>query len=91
MKILPLKLRKNGFDYSQVLRGRRSCIYRQAVTPEINYFEVFIIISKPKRDIFGKTIPAKEVFPCNENFGDTAWSCRTYNRAKQRFDELESA
>ena len=90
MITLPLNLRKNGFAYTQLLRGRKSAIYRQEVTPEVSYFEVFLIRSKPERSILGKIIPAKEVFPADEDFGSTAWSCRTYENALKRFNDLET-
>jgi hypothetical protein len=43
---------------------------------------------KPDKNLFGKSYPAKEVFPGNENFGRNAWSCRTFEQAKIRFDRL---
>lgn len=89
MKRLPENLRKNGFSYTLVLRGKRSCIYRQEVTVNMHYYEAFVIKVKPAKEIFGKSLPEREVFPANEDFGESAWSCRTLKRAKIRFIELE--
>jgi len=89
MKTLPLKLRKNGLDYTQVLRGERSCIYEVHVSPTLSRYEVFLIKVKPSKMIFGKEVPAHERFPGSEDFSKWAWCCWDYNSAKHRFDELE--
>jgi len=86
---VPLKLTKNGFTYTQVLRGRRSCLYEQHVTPRIKQFEVFIIRISPEREICGKLILERERFPGNEDFGFWAWSYWTMEEARAKFDELE--
>ena len=89
---LPLKLSKNGFNYTQVLRGERSCVYEQMYFEEqgIKYYEVFLIKIQPQRKAFDKEYPAKERFPNDEAFGKWAWSFRNYEDAKWRFDELET-
>jgi len=89
VKTLPLTLCINGFNYTQILKGERSFIYRQDVTPEIKQFEVFKLMIKPAKILFGKEIPEREVFPSGANFGETAWSFRSYDIAKWRYDELE--
>ncbi len=85
---LPANLRKNGFDYALVLLGIRSCIYRQYVTPGIEYYEVFLIQIKPEWNINGKIIPAHEASPGNEDFGKSAWVYRSYEKALQKLKEL---
>jgi hypothetical protein len=89
MLTLPNILRKNGFTYTKILRGERSCIYEQRVAENLKYHEVFVVKIKP-RQVFenGKTYPKREVFPSNEEFGKTAWSFRTLNEALVRFKEL---
>jgi hypothetical protein len=89
MKTIPLKLRKNGFNYTQVLRGKISCIYEQEVSPKTKRYEVFLIKVKPERKLNNKVLPATEMFPHNEAFGGWAWSCFTYEKAKLKFDDLE--
>lgn len=89
MKALPPKIRKNGFDYTQVLRGRRSCIYEQRLHGKIIAYEVFIIKTSPQRRIMGKWIEEKELFPHNEAFGKWAWACRTLENARAKYSELE--
>ncbi|MFC2121112.1 hypothetical protein ACFLTI_05910 [Bacteroidota bacterium] len=94
VKTLPEKLKKNGFEYTQVLRGKKSCIYSQKVTEDMTYFEVFQIKVKPRRKIVVdgeviREIEAKEIFPNDEAFGYWAWSIKLYENALKKFKELE--
>lgn len=91
IKTLPSKLRKNGFDYTLILRGERTCIYEQRVTKGISYYEVFLLKLKPEKKVLEKIIPAGERFPHNEAFGKWAWSFRSYYDALRKYDELEQA
>ena len=91
MIILPLKLRKNGYNYTLVSRGKRSCLYAQEVSPGRSYYEVFLIKIKPEHEFNGATLPAKEWFPPNESFGKWAWSYQTYERAMKAYDRLEES
>jgi len=88
MQILPVILRKNGFDYSQVLRDEKKAIYCQHVTPNLEYFEVFKIQTHLERVFKGGTIPAGESFPSNEGFGVTAWTYRTLEKAMVKYNTL---
>ena len=81
MKTLRLKLRKNGFDYVQVLRGRGYAIYEQRVCKDVRYFELFKIKVKPERTVCGKKLEASEIFPSNESFGYWAWTYPTLKKA----------
>jgi hypothetical protein len=89
MKTLPIILRKNGFVYVQVLRGNRSCIYEQRVTESVSYFEVFLLKIQPARKIGNKFLEPREIFPHNEAFGYWAWSFRKFEKALQKFNEIE--
>ncbi len=86
---LPLKLRKNGFNYNQVLRGLRSCLYRQRLIEKIDAYEVFKIRIRSARYIQGKFLQAKERFPADEDFGKFAWTYTNFENAKKKYDELE--
>ena len=88
MRPLPLKLRKNGSDYTQLLREGRLCIYERMVVEDLKYYEVFIVQVKPERSLFGKDYSACEVFPRNEDFGKTAWCCQNFEQALYRFNGL---
>jgi hypothetical protein len=83
-------MRKNSYTYVLYRRGKRSCVYEQKLTELRSVYEVFIIqISRNRILPDGSTGVAKEVFPHNEAFGKTAWSCTTLERALIRFNELE--
>lgn len=91
MKPLPLTLRKNGFDYTQVQRGRRACIYAQGSKDNHKeYFEVFQIRTKKEELYRNKIFQAREIFPPDSAFGFWAWSFMDYNKATLKFQELEN-
>jgi len=89
--VLALKptVRKNGFTYTQVCRGARSCVYAQHVTPIVTYYEVFLIKVSQECYIDGKLIETRERFPGNEDFGLTAWTYRSLKEAEEKFEKLE--
>jgi hypothetical protein len=93
MKALFNKSRKNGFVYTQVCLGQNACIYRQQVSPQISYFEVFRIKVRKERIIqfkgVEKKIDAGEIWPSNEAFGRWAWTYRTLDKAMIKYNELE--
>ncbi len=89
MKPLPLKLRKNGFDYVQVLRGEKSCIYEQWGQGNLIAYEVFLIRVRPRRKIKETWLEASEKFPADEDFGYSAWCHKTWEGAIERFNKLE--
>lgn len=84
-----MTLRKNGFTYTQVLRGQRSLIYRQTYTENVVYYEVFTIKVRKEGMRFGKIWPEQEVFPGNEDFGKCAWTFRNLESAIKKFEALE--
>ncbi len=93
MMTLESKIRKNGFVYELVERNDRVAIYAQYIEDEIIAYEVFIIRNRKEsvRKVGDKTFTYSggEKFPCNEDFGYTAYTCRTLERARSRFAELD--
>ncbi len=90
MKPLPHIMRKNGFTYTQVRRGVKSCIYVQGVSENTACYEVFLIKITLGHQFKGKIIEAHERFPHNEAFGKWAWTFKSYEGALERFNELEA-
>ena len=86
---LPQKLQKNGFDYVQVLRGVKACIYEQWYKENIIAYEVFLIWVKRRRPMKEIWLEAREKFPVNEDFGKSAWTQNTWEGALNRFNALE--
>ena len=89
IKSLPLKLRKNKFNYTHIIRGEKACIYAQEVTKTVTCYEVFKIKVIPERKVYGRIIKAHEKFPHDEAFGYWAWSYRDYDKALEKFNKLE--
>jgi len=87
---LPDEIRKNGFRYTKVLKGDKSYIFCQYVTPDTVYFEVFKIRVRKETMFKGKKIPAGHRFPNDEAFGIWAWTYSNYDLAKRKFNELEN-
>lgn len=90
MKQLETVLIKNKFVYKQVKRNKNKAIYSQHYQENgpIVAYEVFKIKQRKATVIYGKEYPAQEVFPADNNFGYTAWSCRTLQRAEEKFEEI---
>lgn len=88
MITLPIKLRKNGCNYKQVLRNGKGAIYQQMVDEKTAYFEIFLIRVRPERIIKGKLIPSAEVWPNNESFGKSSWTYPTMQQAIIKFLSL---
>jgi len=88
-KPLSPTLRKNGFAYTLVLRDEHRAIYWQHVCENCQYYEVFKIRIRPETIFKGKPIPEREVFPTDSDFGITAWSFPSYEKALQKFNSLQ--
>ena len=89
MKPLPTIMRKNGFIYTQVCRGQKSCVYAQGVSEDEVYYEVFLIKIRPARPFKGQIIEEHERFPHNEAFGAWAWNFPSREKALEKFEKLE--
>ena len=89
MKLLENKIRKNRFDYNLVKRTTSSAIYSQHHEGDIISYEVFKVKKVKSVEMFGNLVEAHEKFPSDNDFGITAWSCRTLEKANERFVTLE--
>lgn len=81
MKNLPLKIRKNGFNYFQVIRGGGYALYEQRISENERYYELFEIRIRPERELNGELLEAREAFPHDEAFGSWAWTYPTLREA----------
>lgn len=84
------QLRYHGFNYTQICRGTRSCLYRHTYQGKTVGFEVFIITNQPEIILNGIFYPARERWPKDEDFGKSAWSFISYEEASKRFMQLET-
>lgn len=92
MELLKEEIQKNGYLYKLYKRGDKAMIYEQTYPDDgsICSYEVFKIrIDKPKV-IFGISLPEREKFPGNEDFGKWAWAVTDLNKAMEKFETIES-
>jgi hypothetical protein len=82
---LPQKTRKNGYNYVLIHRGTKYVIYSQWYGKAVIGYEVMLIRTKPARFIKGFFLQAREAFASNEDFGRSAWSFKTLEKAMQWF------
>lgn len=90
MKELNKTINKNGFEYHQINKGQNAYIYEQIVAPGVIYYEVFFKQGRPEELIKDKLYPEREVFPKDEDFGYSAWTMRSYDKARKKFNAIES-
>lgn len=92
METLNTTIRKNGFVYEMIKRNNYFAIYAQYIEDEIIAYEVFRVkIQKPRVGKFAGVeiqFVEKELFPNNEDFGYTAFTCRNLEKAEKRFGEM---
>lgn len=74
---LPLKIKKNGFLFFQLIRTGNFAVYRQIKNNRIIGYEVFKIRKIKESSFFGKHYPAQEMMPGIECFGLDSWSLGT--------------
>ena len=83
------KIKRKGYDYVQVLRGKKTCIYSQWYKGNIIAYEVMSIRIRPGRWINELWIEAREKFPGDEDFGYYAWTYCSMEKAREKFNALE--
>lgn len=88
---LPYELRKNRFDYKLVKRTKEVAMYAQYNddgSGRILAYEVFRITWKKGAVINSVEILPGEKFPGDGDFGKTAYSNTSLERAEKRYQEL---
>lgn len=88
MRALPLNKQYNGYNYTQVVRNGKAAIYEQTVGANCQYYEVFAIKNLPEKVIKDTIIPEREQWPKDEDFGYTAWTMRSVDKALIKFGIL---
>ena len=67
-----------------IKRHGRLCMYERSDF----VFEVFIVQIQEATEMFGREYPKKEIYPCNEDFGKTAWCYKDKTEAEKKFNRL---
>jgi len=65
-------------------RTREKAIYLRSD----DVYEVFRVQITPSGEMFGRWYPERETYPCNEDFGKTAWTFRTLERARDKYGKI---
>ena len=82
-------INKNNYTYTQVLKGKRYCLYEQRGVANMRCFELFEIKVLEPMELNGKKYEEREVFPKDKDFGKTAWTICDWEKALAKFNELE--
>ncbi len=103
LQILPPTIRKNGFNYSLLIRNERKCLYVQCAAGRVKSYEVFKTkIVKHKESVlklknyFGiDESPSdmdlkeyRESFPSDTEFGKRAWCFVSLDDAMLAYEVL---
>ena len=83
-------INKNNYTYTQVLKGKRYCLYEQRGVANMRCFELFEIKVLEPMHFNGKKYEEREVFPKDKDFGKTAWTICDWEKALAKFNELEN-
>ena len=83
-------INKNNYTYTQVLKGKRYCIYEQRGVANMRCFELFKLKVLAPMELNGKKYEEREVFPKDKDFGKTAWTICDLDKALAKFNELEN-
>ena len=67
-----------------VERTKKKAVYLRSD----DVYEVFYIQIHPQQEIYGNSYPEREAYPCNEDFGQTAWTYTTRQKAMERYAKL---
>jgi len=89
MRVLPIDLRKSGFDLHQVLRDGAVALYRQTKPgTSIEALEVIKIRKQGQRTFNGRTMEAQELYPSALDWGMRGWTFQTKAEAMAKFREI---
>ena len=83
-------INKNNYTYTQVLKGKRYCLYEQRGVANMRCFELFKLKVLAPMELNGKKYEEREVFPKDKDFGKTAWTICDWEKALAKFNELEN-
>jgi len=73
-----------GLTATLIERTKKKAIYLRSD----GYYEVFKIKTKKASSLFGRDYPDREVYPGNEDFGNSAWCFTKKELAYERYKNL---
>ena len=81
-------IKRNGFLYKIISREEKKAIYEQIKDGEKKGYEVFRIKIRKGRPLFNEGDHLYECFPCNDDFGKTAWHRKELEEALKIYHRL---
>ncbi len=86
---IPTPFTYDGYHHELVERSGRRAIFSKArpLSP-VHSFEVVLLGYRGAENIGGKAYPAREVYPRNEEWGVSGWTCSTLDEARRKLDEI---
>ena len=87
---LPGTLRKNGTNLKMVMRSKNKAIFSQHDGSTLLGYEVIKIkVHRTRINNFLKRVePEREVYPSTEKWGKLGWTCRTWERAIEKYNAI---
>lgn len=90
MKILPKKITKKGFNYTQLKREGMKAIYKQTKDGQEDVsFEAIKIGSHNGYELGGQKIPAGEAYPSTSQWGTAGWTYKTLEEAERKYKKIK--
>ena len=74
----------SGLTAKKLDRHKDVCIYER----DDDVWEVFLVKVFTEGEMFGRSYPEREGYPCNEDFGKTAWCFSNKKFAYDRYYKL---
>jgi hypothetical protein len=65
-------------------RTRQKAIYLRSD----DIYEVFKIKIHPPAELYGRSYPEREAYPSNEDFGKTAWTYTSLEKARKKYKKI---
>jgi len=88
MIILPEKVKLHGVGFrcfaTLIKRNEDVAMYER----DDDVIEVFFRKYRKERNVFDKTFPEAETYPCNEDFGFSAWNYLDMEKAEKKYNKL---
>jgi hypothetical protein len=89
METLKTHFTKNGFTFEQIKRTGNVAIYKKT-KPEHQFYvyEVIVIEERKPCELFGKLMPATEIYPSSEQWGANGFTAVNIAKAESKMEEL---
>lgn len=84
---LPVRFRRDGFDYRQIAREGDGAIYEQALNGRVFGYEVIRVRRREGFSIGEKWVEPAEIYPRSEAWGSDGWTVQDKEAAFQKLKQ----